>query len=73
MLQKINPEVAHALDRATESRRLADAATDAQTREFWIGMERRWMLLAESYVCVERTEAFLATARFLGLRTPRLH
>jgi hypothetical protein len=60
MLQALSPMVAVALARAQEARERATAAGPGQDRQFWLEMERRWMMLAQSYQMTERVNALLS-------------
>jgi hypothetical protein len=63
MHQKMPSDARHCLRRAFESRCCAEAATLSSEREFWLSMERRWLLLAEGCDCARRTDAFLSAFR----------
>jgi hypothetical protein len=67
MLLSLSPMVAVALERAQEAREWAAAATDQDDRQFWREMERRWMVLAQSYELAERTDTYLAELRLKKL------
>jgi len=72
MLQQALPDARHCLRRAFEARCRANAASDAAMRVFWTDMEARWLVLASSYDCVERTSDFLTSLQFARCRTPNL-
>ena len=59
MLRTISPMIAVCLTRAQEARESAAAAADAEDRDFWREMERRWMQLAHTHEAAARTAAFL--------------
>jgi hypothetical protein len=63
MLLSVSPRVAMCLVRAQEARAGIGVASNAEDRDFWHEMERRWMTLAHSYEIAERAETFLAEQR----------
>ncbi len=65
MLKALSPKVLVALTRAQEAREQATTANVGGDRRFWRELERRWMLLAQSYEVTERIDTFL------GARDPR--
>ena len=65
MLQAVSPKVVIALTRAHEARERAAADPPGPTQRFWRELERRWLLLAQSYQVSERIDTFL------GARDPR--
>ncbi len=71
MLQKTPPDARHCRRSAFESRCYASTAEDGSARDYWRGMERRWLLLAESCDSLEETQTFLASLRIQGAPRPR--
>ena len=63
MLLKISEQIRVCLERAAEARATALATTDPERKSAYFDMERRWMLLAESYRFVERADQFLDDAQ----------
>jgi DNA-directed RNA polymerase subunit RPC12/RpoP len=66
MLRKTSEAVRPYLERAANARErtLAAAATDPETRRFYLAMESKWMDLAASTAVVERVDLFLQTREF---------
>jgi hypothetical protein len=54
MLQKTSELVADCHRRAFECNENAKAATNAEDRQFYLDMERRWLFLARSYELTDR-------------------
>jgi hypothetical protein len=63
MLLRVAESIRHCLDHAVEARELAATATDDKIKAEYQDMERRWMLLAESYRLVEQMELFIADGK----------
>jgi hypothetical protein len=58
MLQKLAEKVAQCQARAREAREKAERATDFAVKRDYLNLERRWLLLAESYELTERVAVF---------------
>lgn len=58
MLLKLAEKVADCHRRARDARQRADAATDPVLKQDYLNLERRWMMLAESYQFTERVSDF---------------
>jgi hypothetical protein len=72
MLKSLNPEVADCYARARDAQERAETARDPAMREHYRGMERRWLLLAQSHEMRARLESFTSEARArLRAFTPR--
>ncbi len=63
MLLKLAEQVADCHRRARESRLRAEAATDPALKQDYLNLERRWMMLAESYQLSQRVSDFQNEAR----------
>jgi len=59
MLRTVSPIIEVCLTRAQEARESAAAAADAEDRDFWREMERRWMHLAHTHELATRMDDFL--------------
>jgi hypothetical protein len=59
MLQRLDGPIGDCLLRASDARRRAEAATDAQLRADFLAQERNWSKLAESYRFAESLDRFL--------------
>jgi len=58
MLQKLAEKVAECQRRAREARETAERASDSVTKTDYENLERRWLLLAESYELSDRVSHF---------------
>lgn len=63
MLRKLPEEVAECYRRAREAREAADCAANEAEELDYLTMERRWMMLAQSYELVERLSDFSNEAK----------
>jgi len=63
MLLKISEHIRDCLLHASEAREQAQATTDPNIKTAYFDIERRWMLLVESYRFVERADQFLNDAQ----------
>jgi hypothetical protein len=63
VLRKLPEEVAECYRRAREAREQADCAADSAEELDYLAMERRWMMLAQSYELVERLADFSNEAK----------
>jgi hypothetical protein len=61
MLQKLSQEVVKCQRQAREARECAERASEAD-KQGYFALERRWLMLAESYELVERIAAFTSEA-----------
>lgn len=72
MLKSLNPEVADCYARARDAHERAEAVQDPAMREHYLGMERRWLLLAQSHETRARLDTFTEESRArLRAFTPR--
>jgi len=62
MLLKISQQVADCLAKAADARERAQTITDPNIKAMYFDLERRWMMLAESFRFVERADQFLDDA-----------
>ncbi len=62
MLQKLSEVVADCYRGAREARERAEGAADQAEELDYLAMERRWLLLAQSYELVERLSDFRSDA-----------
>jgi hypothetical protein len=62
MLLKLADHIRYAQERALQCAERAERANDPASRVEWRDIERGWQRLAESYMLVERREAFLVDA-----------
>ena len=58
MLQKLSEKVAHCHRCAREAKEKAERATDRAVQRDYFNLERRWLMLAESYTLTERISIF---------------
>lgn len=63
MLRKLPEEVAECYRRAREAREAADCAVNEVEELDYLALERRWMMLAQSYELVERLSDFSNEAK----------
>src|SRR5262245_9851179 len=63
MLLKISEHIRDCLEHAAEANSCAQAQTDPNIKATFLDIERRWMLLVESYQFVEQADRFLDDAR----------
>ena len=61
MLQKLSREVVECQRQAREARECAERVPEADKQDY-LALERRWLMLAESYELVERIAAFTSEA-----------
>ena len=61
MLQRLSREVVECQRQAREARECAERAPEADKQDY-LALERRWLMLAESYELVERIAAFTSEA-----------
>jgi uncharacterized protein with PIN domain len=64
MLRRDSAAVRLYLERAATASEKAAAATDLNTRRFYLAMESKWMDLAASTALAERVDLFLHTREF---------
>ena len=69
MLLRMSEQIAECLLRAEEARRRAAAATNPEIQEMYCDIERRLMLLANSFRFVEQADRFLSDAQRNRLET----
>ncbi len=62
MLQRLSQEVAECHRHAREARETAERAAEADKLDY-LAIERRWLMLAESYELVQRITDFNAAAK----------
>jgi hypothetical protein len=60
MLKVLSEKVAHCHRQAREAREKAERATDFAAKRDYLNLERRWLLLAQSYEWTERVALFNA-------------
>jgi hypothetical protein len=72
MLQKLAEKIAQCHRRAREAKEKAERATDFAAKRDYLNLERRWLLLAESYELTQRVSDFNAEVkkRIAVLRPP---
>ncbi len=71
MLQNLSNEISDCYLRAAECRERAQRAIDAEQRERYLNMERRWLLLAKSHEFKRRLGDFTEEAkRHVAVLTP---
>ena len=63
MLQKLSANIRECYRLADECRRHADETVDPSRKQFYLDMERRWLLLARSQGLAERVASFAKAAR----------
>ena len=63
MLQRLSDDIRECYLRADECRRLADETVDPARSQFYLDMERRWLLLARSHAFAEQLSSFMKAAR----------
>ena len=63
MLQRLSDNIRECYLRADECRRHADETVDPSRSEFYLDMERRWLLLARSRAFAEQLSSFVKAAR----------
>jgi hypothetical protein len=72
MLEKLSEKVAQCHRRAREAREKAERATDLGAKRDYFNLERRWLLLADSYQLASRISDFQGEVkkRIAVLRPP---
>src|SRR5262245_16219305 len=63
MLLKISEQITECLTRAGQARERARAASDPEIEATYFDVERRWMMLADSFKFVEQADRFLNDAQ----------
>jgi hypothetical protein len=63
MLQRLSDDIRECYLRADECRRQADETDDPSRSQFYLDMERRWLLLARSRAFAEQLSSFMKAAR----------
>ena len=66
MLQKLTEEIADCYASASECRERAKQALDPATKQDFLEMQRRWIMLARSYEVSERISNFQGVVRRLA-------
>ena len=59
MLLRVNEQIRECLDHAARAAERARTATDPEQRTTFLDIERRWMLLVESFRLVEQMQRFI--------------
>jgi hypothetical protein len=59
MLLRVSEQIRECLDRAAEAAERARSEADPERKAAFLDMERRWMLLVESFRLVEQAERFI--------------
>lgn len=70
MLQNLSERVRRCHERAAEAREHAEATSDPEARADFFKMERRWLLLAQSYGFAERLDDFTSVMTKSRLAPP---
>jgi hypothetical protein len=63
MLERLSDNIRECYLRADECRRHADEIVDPSRSQFYLNMERRWLLLARSHAFAEQISRFNKAAR----------
>ena len=63
MLQRLSDDIRECYLHADECRRHADATADPSRKQFYLDMEKRWLLLARSHAFAEQLSSFVKAAR----------
>jgi len=63
MLLRVSDQIRECLNQAAEAAERARTAADPECKETFLDMERRWMLLVESFRLVEQAQRFIDDGR----------